>query len=61
MSAASRRAWCALSHRKRSSVDPDVASVTIVSAPKGGVTRSEQRQPLSFGSAQCPAAPGALG
>ena len=41
-------AWCPRIHRKRSSVGPDVASVTIVSAPNGGVTRSEQRQPLSL-------------
>jgi hypothetical protein len=33
MSAASRLAWCPRSHRNRSSVDPDVASVAIVSAP----------------------------
>jgi len=38
-----------------------IIDATIVSAPKGGVTASEQRQlPLSA-SGQCAASPGALG
>src|SRR3984957_14482465 len=48
ISAASRLPWCARSHAKSWLEIPELASATIVSAPKGGVTPSEQTPIAAF-------------